>query len=91
MNNKKRKRHTKNDPSNKDKEIPSKSNQPSKSSNFLEKMRARLSGGHFRMINEKLYTCTYVIAAIRILIVIFELEIIYDFSSCFGNKKYRIR
>ncbi|XP_062151472.1 ribosomal RNA-processing protein 8 [Alnus glutinosa] len=30
----------------------------SKSSTFLEKMRARLSGGHFRMINEKLYTCT---------------------------------
>ncbi|KAK7364988.1 hypothetical protein VNO80_13738 [Phaseolus coccineus] len=28
------------------------------SSTFLEKMRARLSGGHFRMINEKLYTCT---------------------------------
>ncbi|XP_027346840.1 ribosomal RNA-processing protein 8 [Abrus precatorius] len=28
------------------------------SSSFLEKMRARLSGGHFRMINEKLYTCT---------------------------------
>ncbi|PON36639.1 Methyltransferase-related [Parasponia andersonii] len=30
----------------------------SKSSTFLEKMRARLSGGHFRMLNEKLYTCT---------------------------------
>ncbi|CAL5368277.1 unnamed protein product [Camellia sinensis] len=30
----------------------------SKSSSFLDKMRARLSGGHFRMINEKLYTCT---------------------------------
>ncbi|KAK9272675.1 hypothetical protein L1049_003052 [Liquidambar formosana] len=28
------------------------------SSSFLDKMRARLSGGHFRMINEKLYTCT---------------------------------
>ncbi|KAJ6423961.1 hypothetical protein OIU84_024855 [Salix udensis] len=28
------------------------------SSDFLDKMRARLSGGHFRMINEKLYTCT---------------------------------
>ncbi|KAH1076566.1 hypothetical protein GLYMA_19G056800v4 [Glycine max] len=27
-------------------------------SSFLQKMRARLSGGHFRMINEKLYTCT---------------------------------
>jgi len=25
-------------------------------------MRARLSGGHFRMINEKLYTCTYVMS-----------------------------
>ncbi|MED6175412.1 hypothetical protein PIB30_078134 [Stylosanthes scabra] len=32
--------------------------EPSKSSSFLDKMRARLSGGHFRMINEKLYTCT---------------------------------
>ncbi|KAB1211697.1 Ribosomal RNA-processing protein 8 [Morella rubra] len=30
----------------------------SKSSTFLDKMKARLSGGHFRMINEKLYTCT---------------------------------
>uniref|UniRef100_A0A2P2KFV4 Ribosomal RNA-processing protein 8 n=1 Tax=Rhizophora mucronata TaxID=61149 RepID=A0A2P2KFV4_RHIMU len=30
----------------------------SKSASFLEKMRAKLSGGHFRMINEKLYTCT---------------------------------
>ncbi|KAG2714660.1 hypothetical protein I3760_03G038000 [Carya illinoinensis] len=30
----------------------------SKSSTFLNKMKARLSGGHFRMINEKLYTCT---------------------------------
>ncbi|GAB4848072.1 hypothetical protein Ancab_002734 [Ancistrocladus abbreviatus] len=29
-----------------------------KPSNFLDKARARLSGGHFRMINEKLYTCT---------------------------------
>lgn len=28
------------------------------SSSFLDKMRAKLSGGHFRMINEKLYTCT---------------------------------
>ncbi|XP_059643015.1 ribosomal RNA-processing protein 8 isoform X2 [Cornus florida] len=28
------------------------------SSAFLDKMRARLSGSHFRMINEKLYTCT---------------------------------
>ncbi|KAI8533607.1 hypothetical protein RHMOL_Rhmol10G0022800 [Rhododendron molle] len=28
------------------------------SSAFLDKMRAKLSGGHFRMINEKLYTCT---------------------------------
>ncbi|XP_008458813.1 ribosomal RNA-processing protein 8 isoform X2 [Cucumis melo] len=28
------------------------------SSSFLDKMRARLSGGHFRMLNEKLYTCT---------------------------------
>ncbi|KAF7819515.1 ribosomal RNA-processing protein 8 isoform X1 [Senna tora] len=32
--------------------------EPSKASSFLEKMRARLSGGHFRKINEKLYTCT---------------------------------
>ncbi|GMY22574.1 ribosomal RNA-processing protein 8 isoform X2 [Fagus crenata] len=30
----------------------------SKGSTFLDKMRARLSGGHFRMINEKLYTCS---------------------------------
>ncbi|XWS44117.1 hypothetical protein CRYUN_Cryun15aG0017100 [Craigia yunnanensis] len=30
----------------------------SNSSSFLDKMRARLAGGHFRMINEKLYTCT---------------------------------
>lgn len=29
----------------------------SKSSSLLDKMRARLSGGHFRMLNEKLYTC----------------------------------
>lgn len=34
-------------------------------------MRARLSGGHFRMINEKLYTCTYVIL------------MIYDISTTF--------
>nr|CAD1836394.1 unnamed protein product [Ananas comosus var. bracteatus] len=34
---------------------PSKSSPPS----FLDKMRARLSGGHFRMINEKLYTCRF--------------------------------
>ncbi|MQL93385.1 hypothetical protein Taro_026031 [Colocasia esculenta] len=27
-------------------------------SSFLDKMRARLSGGHFRMLNEKLYTCS---------------------------------
>ncbi|CAA0820159.1 Ribosomal RNA-processing protein 8 [Striga hermonthica] len=31
---------------------------PKSSSFFLDKMKARLSGGHFRMINEKLYTCT---------------------------------
>ncbi|XP_015576170.1 ribosomal RNA-processing protein 8 isoform X2 [Ricinus communis] len=34
------------------------SKRPKSSSSFLEKMRARLSGGHFRMLNEKLYTCT---------------------------------
>ncbi|KAL2644023.1 hypothetical protein R1flu_011610 [Riccia fluitans] len=28
-----------------------------KSQSFLEKMRARLSGGRFRMLNESLYTC----------------------------------
>ncbi|KAK6155228.1 hypothetical protein DH2020_009476 [Rehmannia glutinosa] len=28
------------------------------SSSFLDKMKAKLSGGYFRMINEKLYTCT---------------------------------
>ncbi|KAK6928393.1 Ribosomal RNA processing protein 8, partial [Dillenia turbinata] len=27
-------------------------------STFLDKMRARLSAGHFRMLNEKLYTCS---------------------------------
>ncbi|EES04714.1 hypothetical protein BDA96_04G091400 [Sorghum bicolor] len=27
-------------------------------SSLLDKMRARLSGGHFRMLNEKLYTCS---------------------------------
>ncbi|VFQ68200.1 unnamed protein product [Cuscuta campestris] len=31
---------------------------PKKTSSFIDKMRARLSGGHFRMINEKLYTCS---------------------------------
>ncbi|TXG54728.1 hypothetical protein EZV62_019984 [Acer yangbiense] len=31
---------------------------PKPSTSFLDKMRARLSGGHFRMLNEKLYTCT---------------------------------
>ncbi|XP_023553583.1 ribosomal RNA-processing protein 8-like [Cucurbita pepo subsp. pepo] len=35
-----------------------KSQRLSGSSSFLDKMRARLSGGHFRMLNEKLYTCT---------------------------------
>ncbi|KZV46423.1 ribosomal RNA-processing protein 8-like [Dorcoceras hygrometricum] len=30
----------------------------SKSSSFLDKMKAKLSGGYFRMINEKLYTCS---------------------------------
>ncbi|KAF7089805.1 hypothetical protein CFC21_092684 [Triticum aestivum] len=29
-----------------------------KPASLLEKMRARLSGGHFRMLNEKLYTCS---------------------------------
>ncbi|XP_054788440.1 ribosomal RNA-processing protein 8 isoform X2 [Prosopis cineraria] len=37
---------------------PMKLQEPSKASSFLDKMRERLSGGHFRMINEKLYTCT---------------------------------
>lgn len=54
MTNKKRKRQGKNDSSNKIQKPASNG----KSSSFLEKMRARLSGGHFRMINEKLYTCT---------------------------------
>ncbi|VFQ77326.1 unnamed protein product [Cuscuta campestris] len=31
---------------------------PNNASSFIDKMRARLSGGHFRMINEKLYTCS---------------------------------
>lgn len=30
----------------------------SSSSTFLDKIKAKLAGGHFRMINEKLYTCT---------------------------------
>ncbi|KAL8167139.1 hypothetical protein V2J09_008638 [Rumex salicifolius] len=30
---------------------------PAKPSTFLEKMKAKVAGGHFRMINEKLYTC----------------------------------
>ncbi|KAK1617881.1 hypothetical protein QYE76_023398 [Lolium multiflorum] len=29
-----------------------------KPTSLLEKMRARLAGGHFRMLNEKLYTCS---------------------------------
>lgn len=70
MTNKKRKRHSKNDASNKNQISPSNKEQKitststtkrtksDESSSFLEKMRARLSGGHFRMINEKLYTCT---------------------------------
>ncbi|CAM0945435.1 unnamed protein product [Alopecurus aequalis] len=29
-----------------------------KPTSLLDKMRARLSGGHFRMLNEKLYTCS---------------------------------
>ncbi|KAD6119355.1 hypothetical protein R6Q59_025396 [Mikania micrantha] len=43
------------------KQPPSTSNvikSSSKPSSFLEKMKAKLSGGHFRMINEKLYTCS---------------------------------
>lgn len=39
---------------------PTKSKQSasaSRPSSLLDKMRARLSGGHFRMLNEKLYTC----------------------------------
>ncbi|XP_062105658.1 ribosomal RNA-processing protein 8 isoform X2 [Humulus lupulus] len=34
------------------------SQKASKSLSFLDKMKARLAGGHFRMLNEKLYTCT---------------------------------
>ncbi|KAI5401676.1 hypothetical protein KIW84_066229 [Lathyrus oleraceus] len=70
MTNKKRKRHSKNDASNKNQKSPTNKEQritsPStikrtksnESSSLLEKKRARLSGGHFRMINEKLYTRT---------------------------------
>ncbi|CAL1391709.1 unnamed protein product [Linum trigynum] len=36
----------------------SKRPKPSSSSSFLDKMKARLAGGHFRMLNETLYTCT---------------------------------
>ncbi|GAV78708.1 Methyltransf_8 domain-containing protein [Cephalotus follicularis] len=41
-----------------DQQTPSNPAKLSKPSSFLDKMKARLSGGHFRMINEKLYTCT---------------------------------
>ncbi|XP_078172264.1 S-adenosyl-L-methionine-dependent methyltransferases superfamily protein [Carex rostrata] len=34
------------------------SSKVNKPTSFLDKMRARLSGGHFRMLNEKLYTCS---------------------------------
>ncbi|KAM6573336.1 hypothetical protein CsatA_017416 [Cannabis sativa] len=34
------------------------SHKASKTLSFLDKMKARLAGGHFRMLNEKLYTCT---------------------------------
>ncbi|GLU11346.1 hypothetical protein SLE2022_281010 [Rubroshorea leprosula] len=37
---------------------PPKSSSSSSSSSFLDKIKAKLAGGHFRMINEKLYTCT---------------------------------
>ncbi|XP_039009437.1 ribosomal RNA-processing protein 8-like [Hibiscus syriacus] len=36
----------------------SSSSSSSSSCSFIDKARARLAGGHFRMINEKLYTCT---------------------------------
>ncbi|KAK7395798.1 hypothetical protein VNO78_16368 [Psophocarpus tetragonolobus] len=60
--NKKRKRHGNNKRGKEEQQIlPSPSVKRTKlkePSSFLDKMRARLSGGHFRMINEKLYTCT---------------------------------
>ncbi|CAA7055231.1 unnamed protein product [Microthlaspi erraticum] len=37
---------------------PSASSKRPKPSNFLDMLRERLSGGHFRMLNEKLYTCS---------------------------------
>ncbi|KAF3444564.1 hypothetical protein FNV43_RR14256 [Rhamnella rubrinervis] len=37
---------------------PRRSQGLSKASTFLDKMKAKLSGGHFRMLNEKLYTCS---------------------------------
>ncbi|GKV37194.1 hypothetical protein SLEP1_g45251 [Rubroshorea leprosula] len=37
---------------------PKSSSSSSSSSSFLDKIKAKLAGGHFRMINEKLYTCT---------------------------------
>ncbi|KAK7339607.1 hypothetical protein VNO77_20285 [Canavalia gladiata] len=66
LHSKKRKRHRNrgpNKPNNEEEQriFPSASSKRTKlkePSNFLEKMRARLSGGHFRMINEKLYTCS---------------------------------
>ncbi|CAN8233186.1 unnamed protein product [Cochlearia groenlandica] len=36
----------------------SSSSKPNKPTNFLDTLRERLSGGHFRMLNEKLYTCS---------------------------------
>ncbi|XP_050271037.1 ribosomal RNA-processing protein 8 isoform X1 [Quercus robur] len=63
--NKPRKSQNNNNPSHQKSKVTHEPNQsssglahPTKSSTFLDKMRARLSGGHFRMINEKLYTCS---------------------------------
>ncbi|KAL4653325.1 hypothetical protein ACB092_01G294500 [Castanea dentata] len=63
--NKPRKSQNNNNPSHQKNKVTHEPNQsssalahPTKSSTFLDKMRARLSGGHFRMINEKLYTCS---------------------------------
>ncbi|XP_021911948.1 ribosomal RNA-processing protein 8 [Carica papaya] len=41
-----------------DKHQTSVSVKQSKPSSFLDMLRARLAGGHFRMLNEKLYTCS---------------------------------
>jgi hypothetical protein len=37
-------------------------------------MRARLSGGHFRMLNEKLYTCRFAFYTSHFFLVYFYID-----------------